>query len=98
LKPLLLSSVVLLAAGLVVLFTYCHGSTGFTFGDSLSANSLHLDITTTGWPFLVGLPLTLLGALLLLIAWIVALFTRSAPRTRDDEDAPLRRREEPFQE
>ena len=96
-KPLLLISVVLLAAGLGLLFAYCHGSTGVTFSDSLPGASLHIDITSTGWPMLAGLPLTLLGALLLVIAWIMALFKRAAPKLNDDEP-PLRRREEPFQE
>jgi hypothetical protein len=97
LKPLLLISVVLLAAGVGLLFAYCHGTTGATYGDSLSSASIHIDMTTTGWPVLVGLPLTLLGALLLVLAWIAALFTRSSPKASDD-DPPLRRREEPFQE
>lgn len=96
-KPLILISVVCLAAGVSVLFAYCNGTTGFTAGYPFSNTSLHLEITTTGVPALAGVPLTLLGAFLLILAWFVALFSRRKKRDDADEIAP-RRRGEPFQE
>ncbi|HUD57138.1 MAG TPA: hypothetical protein VMR02_18035 [Terracidiphilus sp.] len=94
-KPLLLISVVCLAVGVGVVFGYCHGTTGMTLGDSLASVSVHIDITTTGVPVLVGLPLTFVGALLLFIAWVLAIFGGRRPKVV--EPAP-RRRGEPFQE
>ncbi|HEX3893559.1 MAG TPA: hypothetical protein VHW46_13370 [Terracidiphilus sp.] len=76
-RSLLLISVVCLAAGLIILFTYCHGTTSMSAGYPLSGMSVHLDMTTTGVPALLGLPLTLGGAGLLLIAWCAAIFTRN---------------------
>ncbi|HSZ17344.1 MAG TPA: hypothetical protein VK764_09605 [Terracidiphilus sp.] len=94
-RPLLLLSVVLLAVGVGVIFGYCNGSTGFSFAYPFSGTSLHLDITTTGVPALIGIPLTLLGAFLLILAWFLALFHRRKQEVVDD--LPPRRREEPFQ-
>jgi hypothetical protein len=94
-KPLLLVSVVCLAVGLGVVFGYCHGTTGVTLGDSLASVSVHIDITTNGVPVLVGLPLTFVGALLLFIAWILAIF---GGRRRGVVEPAPRRRGEPFQE
>ncbi|HEY6487801.1 MAG: hypothetical protein WCC26_09680 [Terracidiphilus sp.] len=96
-KPLILISVVCLAVGVGVLFAYCNGTTGFSAGYPFSNTSLHLDVTTTGVPALVGVPLTLLGAFLLILAWFGALFSRRKKRNDLDETAP-RRRGEPFQE
>ncbi|MGA7110299.1 MAG: hypothetical protein WBV28_20920 [Terracidiphilus sp.] len=94
-KPLLLLSVVLLAVGVGVIFGYCHGSTGFSFAYPFSGTSLHIDITTTGVPALIGVPLTLLGAFLGILAWFLALIQRRKEEVVDD--LPPRRREEPFQ-
>jgi hypothetical protein len=94
-KPLLLLSVVCLALGVGLIVWYCSGATGISFGDSLSTASLHLDITTTGPPVLIGVPLTLLGALLLIIAWFLAIF---GGRKQDAVEPPPTRRDKPFQE
>jgi hypothetical protein len=95
LKPLLLISVVCLALGVGLVFGYCNGTTGMTMGDSLAAASIHIDITTTGVPVLVGIPFTFAGAFLLFIAWVLAIFGGS--KRNAVEPAP-RRRDEPFQE
>jgi acyl-coenzyme A thioesterase PaaI-like protein len=81
--------------GVGVVFGYCHGTTGMTLGDSLASVSVHIDITTTGVPVLVGLPLTFVGALLLFIAWVLAIF---GGRRRGVVEPAPRRRGEPFQE
>lgn len=95
-KSLLLISVVLLAAGVSILVTYCHGTTSMNVAFPLSGTSLHIDITTTGTPALSGVPLTLLGAILLVIAWFRALFSRS--KRPAAEAMPQVRREEPFKQ
>ncbi|MGO9436687.1 MAG: hypothetical protein ACLPH3_19545 [Terracidiphilus sp.] len=94
-KPLFLVSVVCLAVGLGVLFGYCNGAAKLSLGDSLPAISIHVDITTTGVPALTGVPLTLIGAFLLIVAWFLALFGRSKQSV---VEPPPRRREEPFRE
>jgi hypothetical protein len=94
-KPLLLISVVCLAVGVGLVFGYCNGSTGMTLGDSLAAASIHIDITTKGIPVLVGLPLTFVGAFLLFIAWILAIF---GGRRRGVVEPAPRRRGEAFHE
>lgn len=69
----LIGSVLLLAVGLGLILGFCNGTTGFTFGYPLSATSLHVDITTSGVPALLGLALTGAGCLLLLLSVIMAL-------------------------
>jgi len=91
-----IGSVVLLAAGLALLFGFTSGSTGFTLGYPLSATKLHVDITTIGMPALAGLPLVAAGALLLFIALIAAIASQfSQPESRDAPDLPSKR-QEPF--
>jgi len=94
----LIAAVLFLSAGLWVLFTYCNGSAGMNVGDQLSANKITIDLTTTGMPMLVGLPLAGIGLLLMLIAFIgaiVAQFRRPRDVVREDESP---RREVPFEE
>ena len=88
----LVGSVLFLAVGLGLIFGFCNGTTGFTFGYPFSATSLHLDITTTGVPALAGLALTGLGCLLLLLSLILALAGQG-----QSYEAPIRR-VEPFEE
>jgi hypothetical protein len=95
---LLIAAVLFLSAGLWVLFAYCNGNVGLTFGDSLTANKVSMDITTTGMPMLIGLPLAGLGLLLMLIAFLGAIVIQfRGPRevVREDESP---RREIPFEE
>jgi hypothetical protein len=94
---LLIVSVLCLAVGVGLIFYFCHGSTGFSFAYPLAASSLHLDVTTSGAPAVIGVGLTGLGGFSLAIAWLGALFG-SFKRG----DTPKRREEpfrtEPFQE
>jgi hypothetical protein len=92
-KGVLIVAVVFLAGGVGLIFGFCHGTTSFGFGLSLSETSLHLDITTTGVPALAGMALTGIGAILLIVATVIALvgvFQR--------DDGALMRRSEPFAE
>ncbi|MGA8730619.1 MAG: hypothetical protein WB608_17830 [Terracidiphilus sp.] len=88
----LVGSVLFLAVGLGLIFGFCNGTTGFTFGYPFSATSLHIDITTTGVAALAGLALTGLGCLLLLLSLILAFAGQG-----QTYEAPIRRGE-PFEE
>jgi hypothetical protein len=72
-RGVLIAAFVSLAAGVGVLFVFCHGTTGIQFAYPFSAASVHVDITTTGMPGILGFILTVSGAFLLIIATILAL-------------------------
>ena len=94
----LIAAVLFLTAGMWVLFEYCNGNAGVNFGDQLSANKITINLTTTGVPMLIGVPLLGIGLLLLLIAFIgaiVAQFRRPPEPEREESSA---RREVPFEE
>jgi hypothetical protein len=76
-----------------VLFAFCHGNTGVQFAYPLSAASIHIDMTTTGIPAIAGFVLTVLGAFLLIVATIIALFGM-----RRSNGGPVKRRESAFEE
>ena len=94
-RGVLITSVVCLAIGVGVLFAFCHGNTGFQFAYPLSGASVHIDITTTGIPAIVGLILAVAGAFLLIVATIIAVIET----LRDDgKTRPMKRRESAFEE
>jgi TRAP-type C4-dicarboxylate transport system permease small subunit len=97
-RALLILSIACLALGLGLIFYFCNGSTSFSFGYPLTATRLHIDITTTGVPALLGLILAPIGSVLLAVAWIIALVR---PLGRSELTKPpdsVRRRNEPFTE
>lgn len=70
----LLSSIVLLALGLGLIFGYCHDSTvSFRAAYPVSGAALQLAINTNGLPAVAGFVSTLIGILLLIIASIQAI-------------------------
>jgi hypothetical protein len=77
----LIGSVLSLAIGLGLIFGYTHGSVLFSAANPVSGASLQVSINTTGLPAMVGVPLTLLG-LLLLIAAVVSAIVRTLPSGR----------------
>jgi hypothetical protein len=95
---MVIGAVLFLAAGVGLIFGYCDGTTGLSLGYPVSATKLHVDITTTGVPVLVGLPLIGAGALLLFIALIAAIVSQF--RRPDEFHAPglPAKRQEPFEE
>ena len=93
-----IGAVVLLAAGLALLFGFTNGTTGVTLGYPLSNTKLHVDITTTGLPALAGLPLLAAGALLLFVALIAAIAAQfREPDSHHVSDLPSKR-QDPFEE
>ncbi len=95
---LMIAAVLFLGAGVWLLFANCNGTTGANFGYPLSGCKLTIDITTTGAPVLVGIPLVVIGLLLTAISLIAAIVVQfQGPRDRVRGDvAP--RREMPFEE
>ena len=94
-KGILVTAVVCLAAGLFVIFSFCHGTTGLSFAYPLSGCSIHIDITTTGAGVPGAIGLTLIGAFLLVVATIIALIGMFR---RKSEDTPTKHREAAFEE
>lgn len=74
----LFASVLLLAIGLGFIFRFTHGTVNFSAAVPVSGASLHVAITTAGLPAMVGVPLTVLG-LLLLIASVIIAIARQVP-------------------
>ncbi|HTJ30062.1 MAG TPA: hypothetical protein VL346_06165 [Acidobacteriaceae bacterium] len=70
---LLILAFLLLAAGVSLICGYTNGSAGFDFGIPVGGTKLHLDLTTTGWPALLGVPSLLFGATLLCLAFLSAI-------------------------
>ena len=70
---LLILAFLLLAAGVTLIFAYCNGTTGFDAGYPVSGTRIHIDITTTGYPTLIGVPCTLFGIVLLCLAFLGAI-------------------------
>ncbi|HEY1579873.1 MAG TPA: hypothetical protein VGF82_22635 [Terracidiphilus sp.] len=94
-RGVLVTAVICLGAGLGVLFAFCHGTTGMQFAYPFSAASLHIDVTTNGFPAVAGSVLSALGAFLLIVATLIALIgmgrSRAVGRT-------MKRRENAFEE
>jgi uncharacterized membrane protein len=81
----LIASFVVLTTGVSLLFGYCNGTAGFSAGYPISGTSLRLDITTTGYPAIIGFIQTLNGLFLLIISVIAAIvaeirFLRPKPK------------------
>jgi hypothetical protein len=96
---LVIAAVLFLAAGLFLLFGFTHGTTGLNVGYPFSETRMHVDMTTTGIPALIGIPLVAAGALLLLFALIAAVISQfqRSPEPPLALNLPSRRRE-PFAE
>jgi hypothetical protein len=77
-RPLIVS-VILLAAGLGIIFGYCHGTVGLNVAVPVSGASFILCTTTTGPGALGGFALTVLGVLLLIWALICAIIGQIRP-------------------
>lgn len=89
LKLLQIGSTLILAAGLSLIFGYCHGTAGLTTAVPIAKSSLEINISTAGAAGLGGFALTVIGLLLLivtLIGAIVGLFRRPPAAQKSPED------------
>lgn len=69
----LLGAFVLLAGGLWLTFEWGHGNVGLNVAFPVSGTKLTVDVFSTGWPVLTGLPLVIVGAALMLVALVTAI-------------------------
>ena len=92
-----IASVVFLTGGLWLLFSFCHGDAGLAFALPVAASKVSLNISTMGWPVLVGIPLLAIGTILLVATFFVALIEQfTGPRVRTvDRPIPPRSDEYP---
>jgi hypothetical protein len=81
----LIAALILLAGGLWLTFEWGHGSAGLNVGFPAEGTKLSIDITTTGWPVLTGVPLVAIGILLMVVAFAAAVITQFH---RPDEPEP----------
>jgi len=95
---LVIAAVLFLAGGLGLLFGFTNGTTALNVAYPFAQTRLHVDITTTGIPALIGIPLLAAGALLLFFALIAAIASQfRRPEPILTLDLPTKRRE-PFEE
>ena len=94
-RGVLLTAVVFLVVGIGVLFYFCHGNTGVQFAYPLAGAMVHVEFTTRGFPAVLGVILTILGAFLLIIATLIALI---GMRRGNGSHGPVKRRESAFEE
>lgn len=84
---LLIAAVALLTGGLWTLLNYCNGTTSFNFGWPTDGSKLSVSITTIGTAVWVGLPLVLIGLIVLAIAFVASIVVQFMPtRTYDYEE------------
>jgi hypothetical protein len=69
----LIGAIIFLGFGLGLILGYCHGNTGMSAAYPLAGSTLHIDLTTTGPAVLGGVTCTVIGAILLIWAFIAAL-------------------------
>jgi hypothetical protein len=77
---------IFLGVGLWCLFAFCHGNVGVGFALPVASTKFNMDITTMGVPALVGMPLTVIGLVLLVISFVAAIigqFRPYPPRRKD---------------
>jgi hypothetical protein len=89
----LLLAVLVLGCGLWILFAYCHGTGGLAFALPVSGSSVSLDLKTAGAPVLIGIPLTAIGAVLLVVAIVSAVLAQfrgpfRKPRVEESSSEP----------
>ena len=95
---LVIFAVLFLAAGGGLIFGFTHGNTGLNVAYPISDTRLHVDITTTGIPALLGVPLMAAGGLLLFFAFVAAIASQfRRPEPARMVEIPTKRRE-PFGE
>jgi hypothetical protein len=93
----LLGAFVFLASGLWLTFEWGHGNVGLSAAFPVSGTRLTIDVFTTGWPVITGLPLVVVGLFLMLIAVVSALIAQFHRPDHVEADS-ITRLNIPFQE
>ena len=75
-----IASVLALAAALVVIFSYGHGTVGFNVALPVAGSSFTIGNTTTGWTALGGFALIVLAFVLLLLTFFASIAALFRPR------------------
>lgn len=90
---LLIVAFLLLAVGVFLIANYTHGDAGFSVAVPVAGTKISLNINTTGWPALVGVPSLIFGMLFLILAFLSAIgkeiLLRRARKTEPAVYAPL---------
>jgi hypothetical protein len=68
----LIAALVFLVGGLWLTFEWGHGNAGLNVAFPAEGTKLAIDFTTTGWPVMTGVPLALVGVLLMAVAFVTA--------------------------
>lgn len=93
---LLIAAGLFLGFGLWFLFAFCHGNVGIGFALPVAGTKFNMDTTTMGVPALAGIPLTIIGIVLLVVAFITAIIEQFRPHARVVQDS-LPRRDDTFE-
>ena len=72
----LIAALVFLVGGLWLTFEWGHGNVGLNVAFPVAGTKLAIDVTTTGWPVMTGIPLMIVGVLLMILAFIAALIAQ----------------------
>lgn len=86
----LIGAGIVLGFGLWLLFAFCHGNFGVGFALPVAGTKFNLDVTTMGVPALVGIPVTIIGIILLVIALLLAIVQQFRPVRPARVEAPRR--------
>jgi hypothetical protein len=72
----LIAALMFLVGGLWLTFEWGHGSAGLNVAFPAEGTKLAIDITTTGWPVMTGLPLVIIGVMLMAAAFVTAVIAQ----------------------
>ena len=81
----LIAALAFLVGGLWLTFEWGHGAAGLNIAFPAQGTKLAINVTTTGWPVMTGVPLVIVGVLLMAAALVVAVI---AQFHRPDEVEP----------
>ena len=76
---LLIAAVAMLTGGIWTLLNYCHGTIGFNFGWPVDGSKLAVDFSTIGTAVWVGIPLILVGMIVMAIAFVASIVIQFMP-------------------
>jgi hypothetical protein len=72
----LIAALVFLVGGLWLTCEWGHGNAGLNVAFPAEGTKLAIDYTTTGWPVMTGVPLVLVGVLLMAVAFVTAVIAQ----------------------